>query len=624
MKTQNKHKRRGLAVLMAIALLLSMMGTQITFASTVGVKQLSAGWYHTMLLKTDGTLWAVGTNDSGRIGGGHYISYMSTFTQILTDVIQVSSGHGQTAALKSDGTLWMTGYNASGQLGDGSLVSSLNFKQILTDVKSVSAGMDHTLAIKTDGTLWATGRNSDYQFGADIGAYSTRFVQVLTDVKSVAAGYRHSMAIRTDNTLWVTGDNTYGQLGDGTTAQKRTFTYVMSDVKQVAAGEWHSLAVKNDGTLWVTGNNAEGQLGDGASGNISTAYKQSLTMVNQAAAGEGTSFAIRADGSLWATGRNASGQLGNGTTTEMKGFTEIMLGAKQASAGRAHAVILKTDGSVLATGYNYYGQLGDGTTIHRTSFVQSVAAPVYTPLELATNSVVEAESLQTQYSLDAARSQVVALPDGPEKDTLSLRLNAVQATIDARVAAEAALSAGTLESISIAMTLVNAMPDSEEKTALIQQLQEAQTEAEANAYPIGMDGGNVTVNAFINPAITLSMDTHVVDFNASDPTVASYEKPSVIGLTVQSNNTYSLTARALDDFKTGGASPLVMTADHLKAKASTSTDFLAISKDADAVLLQDMPNTGGSQHELDFRFDSDWQMKPGMYSTTIKIVASQL
>jgi hypothetical protein len=68
---------------------------------------------------------------------------------------------------KTDGTLWAWGSNTAGQLGDGtSYVRSVPV-QIGTSAnwKSVYVGNRHTLAIKTDGTLWAWGDNKYGQLG---------------------------------------------------------------------------------------------------------------------------------------------------------------------------------------------------------------------------------------------------------------------------------------------------------------------------------------------------------------------------------------------------------------------------------------------------------------------------
>src|SRR3990170_328103 len=75
---------------------------------------------------------------------------------------QIAAGSYHTLAIKSDGTLWAWGYNYYGQLGDGASGGG-NYKttpvQIGTGTNwsQIAAGGYHTLAIKSDGTLWAWG-----------------------------------------------------------------------------------------------------------------------------------------------------------------------------------------------------------------------------------------------------------------------------------------------------------------------------------------------------------------------------------------------------------------------------------------------------------------------------------
>jgi len=83
--------------------------------------QIAAGGYHTVALKSDGTLWAWGRNDYGQLGDGTNINRTAP-VQVSgggTTWVAIKAGVSHTVALKSDGTLWAWGRNDYGQLGDG-------------------------------------------------------------------------------------------------------------------------------------------------------------------------------------------------------------------------------------------------------------------------------------------------------------------------------------------------------------------------------------------------------------------------------------------------------------------------------------------------------------------------
>nr|WP_279635601.1 hypothetical protein [Corallococcus carmarthensis] len=127
--------------------------------------------------------------------------------------------------MRSDGTLWAWGSNGSGELGIGITMMSHPPTQVpgLSGVVSVSAGSRHSMAVRSDGTVWTWGANSEGEFG--IGTFVSSAVPVrvpsLNGIQSVASGQSirqfeaFSLALGYDGTLWSWGANTDGQLGLG-------------------------------------------------------------------------------------------------------------------------------------------------------------------------------------------------------------------------------------------------------------------------------------------------------------------------------------------------------------------------------------------------------------------------
>lgn len=341
-------------------------GDATTVRADVSYTTISTGDYHTVALKSDGSLWTWGSNSYGQLGDGTTTIRSLVPKQIGTGYSAISAGSYHTVALKSDGSLWAWGDNNYyyGQLGDGSFTRSLVPKQIGTGYTAIAAGDNHTVALKADGSLWDWGDNQFGQLGDDT-TTSRRFPkQIGTGYAAIAAGSYHTIALKSDGSLWAWGANDYGQLGYGTTITRSLVPKQIGtdSYTAVSAGWGHSIALKADGSLWAWGNNHHGQLGDGTT-TLSFVPKQIGTAPYATiAAGALYTIALKADGSLWAWGDNSDGQLGYATTTRSllpkqigtDSYTEI-------TAGQHHTFALKSDGSLWAWGNNQYGQLGDGT-----------------------------------------------------------------------------------------------------------------------------------------------------------------------------------------------------------------------------------------------------------------------
>ncbi|RPJ07751.1 MAG: hypothetical protein EHM28_06120, partial [Spirochaetaceae bacterium] len=98
--------------------------------------------------------------------------------QAFVSVKQVACGLEFSMVLKTDDTLWAAGSNQYGQLGTGDTTRRYNLVLVMRDVKSVGCGWRHTLALKKDGTLWATGDNRSGQLGTGDNDERWSFVQV--------------------------------------------------------------------------------------------------------------------------------------------------------------------------------------------------------------------------------------------------------------------------------------------------------------------------------------------------------------------------------------------------------------------------------------------------------------
>jgi alpha-tubulin suppressor-like RCC1 family protein len=355
-----------------IWLLCTAMMLAITSGAQPVTKIVTKG-LHSLFLKSDGTLWAMGDDHNGQLGDGTTDNgsfHTNRPEQIVTtNVTAIAGGFYHSLFLKSGGSLWAMGDNFYGELGDGTFNNTNRPEQIVvTNITAIAAGDFHSLFLKGDSSLWVMGYNFNGQLGdgtTDSGNFYTNRPEqiVATNVTAIAAGGNHSLFLKNDGSLWAMGDNGYGGLGDGTFINtNRPEQIVASNVTAIAVGYDHSLFLKSDGSLWVMGYNINGQLGDGTFNNTNRPEQIVSSNVTAIAAGEYHSLFLKSDGSLWVMGNNSTGQLGDGKTNNINHPEQIVSANVTAiTAGFGHSLFLKSDGSLWAMGDNIDGQLGDGT-----------------------------------------------------------------------------------------------------------------------------------------------------------------------------------------------------------------------------------------------------------------------
>ncbi len=131
------------------------------------VTAIAAGCEHSLFLKSDGSLWAMGANGYGQLGDGSYAIYPAYGTNrpeqiVASNVTAIAANNGSSLFLKNDGSLWAMGRNNYGQLGDGSVNNTNRPKQIVASgVTAISEGDWFSLFLKSDGSLWAMGDNDE-------------------------------------------------------------------------------------------------------------------------------------------------------------------------------------------------------------------------------------------------------------------------------------------------------------------------------------------------------------------------------------------------------------------------------------------------------------------------------
>ncbi len=188
-------------------------------------KAISASPYHILAVRTDGTLWAWGDDHDGQLGDG-YFEVRSDQPKLIgtnTNWQVVAAGDYHSVALRTDGTLWSWGLNNYGQLGNGDQLRTNQPQPIMPNMtwKAIAAGREHTLVLRDDGQVWGSGSSFENQLGDAVPSNFCCFLDlhpIFTNGvwQAIAAGRFFSLALREDGTLWAQGQNDGGQLGDGT------------------------------------------------------------------------------------------------------------------------------------------------------------------------------------------------------------------------------------------------------------------------------------------------------------------------------------------------------------------------------------------------------------------------
>src|SRR5579862_8650454 len=96
--------------------------------------QVGAGSAHSLFIKPDGSLWAMGGNFMGQIGDGTTTQSNTPEMIVSSNVVLVAAGSSFSIFLDSTSNLWGMGDNSQGQLGLGAAQKVLVPVEITTGV----------------------------------------------------------------------------------------------------------------------------------------------------------------------------------------------------------------------------------------------------------------------------------------------------------------------------------------------------------------------------------------------------------------------------------------------------------------------------------------------------------
>lgn len=417
-------------------------------AANGGIKSLTASNLTGILSLGKSGRRIVGINASGIVFAGWSVAGYTWSGQevtnakvsiAITNVTDVSVGNKHALILKSDGTVSAIGYNDYGQIGKSGVIDTAGAIVALSvsNIKKIVVNGDFSYLIANDNTVYSAGLNTDYQLGQEVrDTQVTTFTKTVFKAKDIACGNDYVIGIDTNNDLLAYGNNaryklgyrTNNRLGSGLGGRKfypktpnRYYpnTYITpkvelskapdavylkksiftSELITQDAGDNNFSGVNTGGMkeftsnvidtvnastglkLYVDNRYADLEVGQQlvtANNEVITVGKveddgvvSSISNVKTLVAGYHNFFAIKENNELWAIGRNDFSQLGIKGSKTIDEWTYTGVKVLKVSSCWGASMCIREDNMVLSVGFNQYGMLGLGDSSSRDEWTET-------------------------------------------------------------------------------------------------------------------------------------------------------------------------------------------------------------------------------------------------------------
>ena len=415
------------------------------------ITAVSLGNTVTTAIKSDGTVWAFGTNSSGSLGD--FVNYDYTGAHLVGPVDyyalnfdNIEGGHiripeNSTYTIDNINLKYVAGFNLHDDSDFRDASGDYSFES--SDPRIATVDSNGTITPVGNGNygkvvITVTDNNTGYRglIVADVYNVSDRYTKIA--VPMIASGLDFTVALKSDGSVWTWGNNSSGQLGIGYTtldadgkveklstasnSMSRISSWAeplqvadtnglgtLSNIISIVAGDNFAMALSADGAVYTWGNGSNGKLGDNNTSSHNAYYPQRVV---RGVADTYTSETVATQAS----------STGDETTDPEPVVEEYLSGILEISAGKDYALALDKNGHVLAWGTNTNSKLG----LNYRSVTDNMGVPSYVvagamasddPFVLnadRTNSTRNTQStnrLSNIVSIDAGDNHAVAIAD---------------------------------------------------------------------------------------------------------------------------------------------------------------------------------------------------------------------